>query len=88
MTYKVSLSQLYNEQLKQIEETETALTYKRIAQHIKTTTLGLEKMEKSGLPVKAMMMRLDVPETAYSVVYKVVTNPHKKLIAKKTIKCK
>lgn len=45
-------------------------------------------MEKSGLPVKAMMMRLDVPETNYSVVYKVVTNPHKKLIAKKIIKCK
>ena len=88
MTYKVSLSQLYNEQLKQIEENDTVLTYKRIAQHIKTTTNGLDKMEKSGLPVKAMMMNLDVPETNYSVVYKVVTNPHKKLIAKKIIKCK
>lgn len=88
MTYKVSLSQLYNEQLKQVEENETVLTYKRIAQHIKTTATGLEKMEKSGLPVKAMMMDLDVPETKYSVVYKVATNPHKKLIAKKIIKCR
>lgn len=88
MTYKVSLSQIYNEDMARVEETEPVLIYKRIAQHIKTTTSGLEKMEKSGLPVKAMMMRLDVPETKYSVVYKVTTNPHKKLIAKKVIKCR
>ena len=74
--------------MRSVEDTETVLTYKRIAQHIKTTIAGLEKMEKSGLPVKAMMMRLDVPDTNYSVVYKVATNPHKKLIAKKIIKCR
>jgi hypothetical protein len=70
-----------------VEELETVVTYKKIAQNIKTTASSLEKMEKTGIEMKEMTMRIDVPETKYSVVYKVITNPHKKIIAKKIIKC-
>jgi len=73
--------------MKQVEEMETVLTYKRIAQNIKITTANLEQAEKRGFIIQASTMRVDVPETRYSVVYKVVTNPRPKLIAKKIIKC-
>ena len=73
--------------MKKVEEIETVLTYKKIAQNIKTTANNLEQSEKRGFIMNAGTMNVDVPDTKYSVVYKVVTNPHKKLIAKKIIKC-
>jgi hypothetical protein len=71
----------------EVEERETVLTYKKIAQNIKTVVSNLEKWEKSGADMRVGNIRLDVPETRYSVVYKVITNPNKKVIAKKIIKC-
>lgn len=73
--------------MKEVEDRETVLTYKRIAQNIKLTASNLENMEKKGFAMKAGNLRIAVPETNYSVVYKVLNNPQKKLIAKKILKC-
>lgn len=70
-----------------VEEMETVLTYKKIAQNIKITADSLDRMEKSGIAVNAMNLNVHVPDTKYSVVYKVLNNPQKKLIAKKLLKC-
>ena len=86
MTYKVSLSRLFNEQLDQIKELDTALNSKRVAQSIKPTAKELEKMQKSGYTIETTRIKRKVPDTPYTVVYKVVNNPSDKLIAKKVIK--
>ena len=72
--------------MESIKENEDVLTYKRVAQNIKATVKNLEKLEKSGITVHEMVMRNAVPLTKYTVVYKVKTNPKKKLIAKKVLK--
>gem|GEM_PF-6366004 len=66
---------------------ETVITYKKIAQNIKTTVDSLDRMERSGIAVNAMNLSVHVPDTKYSVVYKVTNNPNKKLIVKKLLKC-
>lgn len=83
MTFRVSLSRLFNENMAQIKELGDTIDYKRVAQNIKTTVLYLEKLEKGGMTVHGMTMRNKVPDTNYTVSYKVKTNPHKKLIARK-----
>ena len=69
-----------------LKESEDPITYKRVAQNIKTTVKNLEKLEKSGITVHEMSMRNDVPTTKYTVVYKVKVNPKKKVIVKKILK--
>ena len=72
--------------MEQIKEFDTPLNYKRVAQSIKTTANELEKMQKSGVTVETTRIKTRVPDTPYSVVYKVKTNPSPKLIAKKVLK--
>ncbi len=69
-----------------LRESKDPVTYKRVAQNIKTTVKSLEKLEKSGITVHEMSMRNDVPMTKYIVVYKVKVSPKKKVIAKKILK--
>ena len=70
----------------QIKEMDTVLNYKKVAQNIKTTATNLEKLEKAGITVQDMTMKNKVPDTRYTIVYKVIINPTKKLIAKKVLK--
>jgi hypothetical protein len=72
--------------MNQIKELGETLDYKRVAQNIKITVKELEKLEKAGMTVHNMTMRNEVPNTKYVVSYKVKTNPHKKLIAKKVLR--
>jgi len=70
----------------QIRELGETIDYKKVAQNIKTTVKELEKLEKAGMTVHNMTMRNEVSGTNYVVSYKVKTNPHKKLIAKKVLR--
>ena len=88
MTYKVSLSRLFKEQIAQIKEFDTILNSKKIAQNIKMTVNDLEKMQKSGIDIETTRIKSHVATTPYVVVYKVQNNPYKKLIAKRIIKCR
>ena len=72
--------------MEQIKEIEDHVTYKRVAQNIKTTEKNLDKVEKAGISIHEMILRNDVPDTNYVVVYKVKVNPKKKLIARKILR--
>ena len=67
----------------QIRELGETIDYKKVAQNIKTT---VKELEKAGMTVHNMTMRNEVSGTNYVVSYKVKTNPHKKLIAKKVLR--
>lgn len=86
MAYQVSLSRLFNEQMDEIKELDSTLNYKRVAQNIKATAKDLEKMKKSGVTIETTRIKSKVANTPYTVIYKVSTNPHDKLIAKKILK--
>ena len=86
MTYKVSLSKLFSEHMDQIKEFDTDLNCKRVAQSIKTTAKDLEKLPRSGIIIEATRIKVRVPDTRYTVVYKVINNPTHKLIAKKILR--
>ena len=88
MTYKVSLSQLFKEQIDQIKELDTIINFKRVAQNIKTTVKDLEKMEKMGIDIETTRIKSKVTNTPYIVVYKVINNTRQKLIAKRILKCR
>lgn len=85
MTYKVSLSKLFSEQMDQIKEFDTDLNCKRVAQSIKTTAKDLEKLQR-GITIEATRIKVKVPDTRYTVVYRVIDNPTQKLIAKKILR--
>ena len=70
----------------QIKELDTDLNCKRVTQSIKTTAKELEKMQKSGVTIETTRIKSRVPDTQYTVVYKVINNPTQKLIAKKIIR--
>ena len=72
----------------QVKEFDSRTNYKRVAQSIKTTAKDLEKMEKSGFVMDSTRIKVKVPDTNYSVVYKIKTTPNKILIVKKIIKHK
>ena len=65
MTYKVSLSQLFKEQIDQIKELDTIINFKRVAQNIKTTVKDLEKMEKMGIDIETTRIKSKVTNTPY-----------------------
>lgn len=88
MTYKVSLSRLFKEQISQIKEFDTIINSKRVAQNIKITVKDLEKMERTGIDIETTRIKSKVANTPYVVVYRVVNNPQQKLIAKRIFKCK
>ncbi len=70
----------------QIQELGETVDYKKVAQNIKATVKELERLEKAGITVHNMTMRNKVHNTKYIVSYKVKTNPHKKLIARKVLR--
>lgn len=88
MTFKTSLSKIFNQHLEQIKELDSTLNYKRVAKNIKKTAKNLDKLEKSGITLQEVNMKNKVDDTCYSIIYKVKINPKKKLIAKRIIKSK
>lgn len=88
MSYKVSLSNIFKEQLAQIVEFDTIINSKKISQNPKQTIKELEKMQKSGISMQTTHLRSPVAGTKYIVVYRVVNNPHNKLIARRIIRCR
>ena len=83
MTYKVSLSRLFKEQVDQIKEFDTIINSKKVIQNIKETAKDLEKMQRSGISLETTRIQSKVDGTKYTVVYRVVNNPHDKLIARR-----
>jgi len=69
----------------QIKEFDTDLNCKRVTQSMKATAKDLEKMQKS-MVIEATRIKVKVPDTPYTVVYKVINNPTQKLIAKKILR--
>jgi hypothetical protein len=88
MTYKVSLSRLFKEQVGQIREFDTIINSKKVIQNINQTAKELELMQKKGMSIQTPRITSQVHGTKYTVVYKVVNNPRDKLIAKKIISCR
>ncbi len=88
MNYKVSLSNIFKEQLKQIAEFDTFTNSKKVSKNPKQTLKDLEKMEKLGITIHTTKIKSDVYGTKYTVVYKVTKNQQKKLTAKKIIRHK
>lgn len=72
----------------QIKEFDTDLNCKRVAQSIKVTAKDLEKLPRSGIIIEATRIKVRVPDTRYTIVYKVINNPTHKLIAKKILRHK
>lgn len=70
----------------QIKEFDTDLNCKRVTQSMKTTAKDLEKIQRSGITIEATRIKVKVPDTPYTVVYKVINNPTQKLIAKKILR--
>ena len=52
MTYKVSLSRLFKDQVAQIKEFDTIINSKKVIQNIKETATDLEKMQRSGISLQ------------------------------------
>jgi len=69
----------------QIKEFDTDLNCKRVTQSMKATAKDLEKMQK-GMIIEATRIKVKVPDTPYTVIYKVINNPMQKLIAKKILR--
>jgi len=88
VTYKVSLSRLFKEQVAQIKEFDTIVNSKKVIQNIKETATDLEKMQRSGISLQTTRIQSKVNDTNYTVVYKVTNNPHDKLIARRIIRSK
>lgn len=88
MTYKVSLSRLFKEQVTQIKEFDTIINSKKVIQNIKETEKELELMKRKGISLQTPRIQSKVHGTKYTVVYRVVNNPRDKLIAKKIIRCR
>ena len=88
LTFKISLSKIFNQHVDQIKELDTTLNFKRVVQNIKIAEKNLNRLEKYGITVTDMTFTNKVPQTDYSVVYKVKINPKKKLIVKKIIRRK
>lgn len=88
MTYKVSLSRLFKDQVAQIKEFDTIINSKKVIQNIKETATDLEKMQRSGISLQTTRIQSKVDNTNYTVVYKVINNPHDKLIARRIIRTK
>jgi len=86
LTYKISLSRLYKEQVKQIKEFDTIINSKKVAQNIKVTVKDLEKMQKSGIDIDTTRIKSKVANTPYTVLYKVKNSSPQKLTAKKILK--
>lgn len=88
MTYVVSFSNIFKEQLAHIVDLDTIINSKKIIQNAKPITKELEKMQKRGVTMQTTRIRSPVVGTNYVVIYRVVNNPKYKLIAKKIIRCK
>ena len=88
MSYKVSLSHIFKEHLAQIVEFDTLANSKKVTQNPKQTVKELEKMGKSGMSLQTTRIQSRVYDTKYIVVYRVVNNPHPKLIALRIIRHK
>lgn len=86
MTFRVSLSRLFNEQMNNVKDMDTPINYKKVAQNIKTTEQHLMKLERSGITIQDMTLKNKVPSTNYTVVYKIQVSPAKKIIVKKILK--
>ena len=86
MTFKISLSKLFNEQLREVAELDTNINLKKLTQNIKATVKCLERMQKSGITIQDMKMNAVVPGTKYSIMYNIKTNPSDKLIVKKILR--
>jgi len=69
----------------QIKEFDTDLNCKRVTQSMKATAKDLEKMQRD-IFIEATRIKVKVPDTPYTVVYKVINNPMQKLIAKKILR--
>jgi len=74
--------------MEQIKELDTILNYKKVAQSIKITAKNLERMQKDGAIMETTRIKAQVPDTPYSIVYKVKNNPKQILIAKRIIRHK
>jgi len=86
LTYRVSLSRLFNDGLDQIKEFDSTVNVKRVAASIKQTAKDLDKIEKSsGITIETTRIKVKVPNTQYIVVYKVKNNPKKILIVKRIL---
>lgn len=88
MSYKVSLSNIFKGHLAQIVEFDTIINSKKVSKNPKQTVKDLEKMEKLGISIQTTQIKSNVWGTKYTVVYKLTENPHKKLIAKRIIRCR
>lgn len=87
MTYRVSLSRLFKEQIKQVKELDTILNVKKITQTNELTAKNLEEMGKSSeITIETTTIRVKVPGTPYTVVYKVKSDPRQVLVVKKIVK--
>lgn len=63
------------------------LNVKKITQTNEKTAKSLENMGKSSdIIIEPTRIRVKVPNTPYTVVYKVKTNPHRILVVKKILK--
>ena len=72
--------------MEEIREFDDTITWKRVAQSIKSIVKDLEKMEKFGLTIEATRTKYKVQGTRYAVIAKVQNNPRKKLIVKRIIR--
>ena len=87
MNYKVSLSNIFKEQLAQIVEFDTLTNSKRVIQNTKQTAKELERMKRSEKVYEITRLRSPVDSTNYIVVYRIAKNPDK-LIARRIIRCR
>jgi len=86
VTYRVSLSRLFKEQIAEIKEFDDVLTWKKVAQSIKATVKELEKQEKSGLTLEITRIKYKVQGTRYTVIFKIQNKSPKKIIARRIIR--
>ena len=87
MSYKVSLSNIFKEQLAHIVELDTLTNSKRVIQNTKQTAKELEQMKRSEKIYEITRLRSPVENTNYIVVYRIAKNPDK-LIARRIIRCR
>ncbi len=87
MSYKVSLSNIFKQQLAEIAEFDTITNSKRVIQNTRKTAKELEQMKKSEKVYEITRLRSPVENTNYVVVYKIKKNPDK-LIVRRIIRCK
>ena len=70
LTYKISLSRLYKEQIAHIKEFDTILNSRKVAQNIKKTVKDLEKMQRSRIDIETTRIRLKALPMSLSTKYK------------------